>query len=83
LLAIEKCEERKRVSFEHVQKAKTEIGFTYFGNVLIGEMVRVTGNTTAQQQKPMRLTVASELKECIGLDETYEKEDKVKGYELN
>jgi hypothetical protein len=85
LLAIEKCEGRNRVSFEHVKKQRTEIGFTYFGNVLIGKMVRVTDNTAAQQQKPilMRMTALAELEDCIALDATCKEEEKVKGYESN
>jgi hypothetical protein len=42
-------------------------------------------NTAAQQEKPflMRLMVSLELKECIVLDDMYNKEHKVKGYESN
>jgi hypothetical protein len=49
LLMIEKCDGRNsRVSFEHVKQTRTEIGFTYFSNVLIGKMVCVMDNITAQ-----------------------------------
>jgi hypothetical protein len=83
LLAIEKCKGRNRVSFEHVKQTRMEIGFTYFGNVLIGKMVCITDNSAAQQQKPvlMRLTVAAELKDYIPLDVTYKEEKTVKDYE--
>jgi hypothetical protein len=49
-------------------------------------MVHVTDNTAAQQQKPilMRMTALAELQDCIALDDdTYEEEEKVKGYESN
>jgi hypothetical protein len=85
LIATEKCEGRNRVSFRHVPGERTEIALSYYGNVMISKMVRVTNVTAAKEKKPflMKTTVESELEEWILLDDTYDEEEKVVGYEGN
>jgi hypothetical protein len=49
LVAIEKVEGRGQVSFEHVVKERTEIGLTFFGNLMIAKMVSVTDVAAAKK----------------------------------
>jgi hypothetical protein len=85
LLVIEKIKGKGRGSFKHISRPRFESGITHFGHVLIGKMIRVTNDTTALQIYPiiMKQTVQLELDNWIPLDDTYNKEEVVAGYEDN
>jgi hypothetical protein len=85
LLAIEMVEGRGRVSFEHVIKARTEIGLTFFGNVMIAKMVSITDVAGAKQTHPilMKRTAELELNDFIPLDDAYTQDEVIVGYESN
>jgi hypothetical protein len=53
LVAIEKVEGRGQVRFEHVVKERTEIGLTFFGNLMIAKMVSVTDVAGAKTNHPI------------------------------
>jgi hypothetical protein len=85
LLAIEKVEGRGSVTFEHVVKPRTEIGLTYFGNVMIAKMVSITDVAEAKTKHPilMRPTAELELTDFLPLDDGYTQEECIAGYESN
>jgi hypothetical protein len=62
-IANENIAGRDKMSFGHVQKDRCEVTVTYFGNVVVGRQVCITGMNGAQTKDPilMKLTAKLEL----------------------
>jgi hypothetical protein len=83
LIAAEKIEGRGKISSGHVQKDRSEISLTYYGDLLVGRMIHITDIEGAQTKVPilMRMTAESEIADWIPLDATYEDSEVIPGYE--
>ena len=82
-IADEKIAGRGKVRFGHVNRDRSQISLTYYGDLLVGRMIHITDIKGAQTSSPllMRMSAESEINDWIPLDASYLESEVTPGYE--